>query len=457
MMCQTPRPKRPKVAAPTKPPPPRAGAAPPPAVETAAASTDATLAPSNNVPVLLKAADAILRTMDPRPKQWSLSKVHKWLEENPIGNGFGREFLLAAVDERLVMAEKAAKETEDELSLFNKKLIGKEPILRLIHALIDDDDIKIAYLVRLDVSSDRMVVENRNTPASKAASVWAIMSRKWNDLHFLPTTRRIDLHSDFYDPIAIDHDVMTPATPEKVKEKWDGLLHELKRGIANWERSGQGDSGYLEEEDEEEDVEGVENEGVEKNIPDFGTLNNRIQRALDSREAFFTRKESNLLYLWEVLEWHGLLVSSMQRLNTFAISTNGADGIPSIINDNPGDDSTTMTSFGEKSKVGTGRDDKKLQQLSQSIKDHATKMVPVARMKCVQRDQDCTYAMQAEVRSSLCSLAAEKRQMIIQMQAEKANNNAIMAKVYSDLIVEIENKEIEETNLLNQAAITTPQ
>ena len=84
-------------------------------------------------------------------------------------------------------------------------------------------------------------------------------------------------------------------------------------------------------------------------------------------------------------------------------------------------------------------------------------MVFVARMKCVQRDQDCTYAMQAEVRSSLRSLAAEKRQMIIQMQAEKANNNAVMEKVYSDLIVEIENKEIEEANLLNQAAITTPQ
>ena len=75
----------------------------------------------------------------------------------------------------------------------------------------------------------------------------------------------------------------------------------------------------------------------------------------------------------------------------------------------------------------------------------------------LQRDQDRTYAMQAEVCSSLHSLAAEKRQMIIQMQAEKANNNAVMEKVYSDLIVEIENKEIKETNLLNQAAITTPQ
>ena len=81
------------------------------------------------------------------------------------------------------------------------------------------------------------------------------------------------------------------------------------------------------------------------------------------------------------------LFSSMQRLNTFAISTNGTDGIPSIFNDHPGEDST-MPSVGKKSKAGTARDDKKLQQLSQSIKDHATKMVSVSKMKCVQHDQD---------------------------------------------------------------------
>jgi hypothetical protein len=48
------------------------------------------------------------------------------------------------------MAEKAAKEMEEESSLFNKRWIGKEPILWLIHALIDDDNIKRAYLVRVE-------------------------------------------------------------------------------------------------------------------------------------------------------------------------------------------------------------------------------------------------------------------------------------------------------------------
>ena len=105
-------------------------------------------------------------------------------------NRIWQEFLLAAVDERLVIAEKAAKETEEESSFFNKRWIGKEPILWLIHALIDDDDIKRAYLVRLDVSSDCMVIENHNTPESKAASVWAMMSPKWNNPQFSPTTMK---------------------------------------------------------------------------------------------------------------------------------------------------------------------------------------------------------------------------------------------------------------------------
>ena len=41
-----------------------------------------------------------------------------------------------------------------------------------------------------------------------------------------------ELHSDFGGPIVIDHNVisdLTVATVEKVKDKWPGLLHGLKR------------------------------------------------------------------------------------------------------------------------------------------------------------------------------------------------------------------------------------
>jgi hypothetical protein len=129
--------------------------------------------------------------------------------------------------------------------------VGKEPILWLIHALVDNDVIKHAYLERFDVPSDRMVIENRNTPETRAACCWAMMAVKWNDPHFPPSLILMsELHSDFGEPIVIDHDVisnLTVATSEKVKDKWSGLLHGLKQQIEKWERSDQGDGGYIDD------------------------------------------------------------------------------------------------------------------------------------------------------------------------------------------------------------------
>jgi hypothetical protein len=64
--------------------------------------------------------------------------------------------------------------------------------------------------------------------------------------------------------------------------------------------------------------------------------------------------------------------------------------------------------------------------------------------------------MQAEIRASLCSLGAEKRQMTIQMQAEKVKRNKTMKSVYADVIAESKEKEKQEISLLNECT-TTPQ
>ena len=62
--------------------------------------------------------------------------------------------------------------------------------------------------------------------------------------------------------------------------------------------------------------------------------------------------------------------------------------------------------------------------------------------------------MQAEIRASLRSLGAEKRQMMIQMQAEKVKKNKTMETVYGDAIADIEEKEKQEIALLNECTIT---
>ena len=203
-----------------------------------------------------------------------------------------------------------------------------------------------------------------------------------------------------------------------MKDKWSGLLHGLKQQIEKWERSGQGDGGYIDNDAFGDDDEDETRRPAHK----FGKLSNRSQGGLDSRAAFFRDKESYLLYLWEVLECNGLLVSSMQRLNGLAAAANGADGIPSVVGAaKPGDDSSVTTADGAKHS-----NTQKMKDLSMTINEHGKKMVSVAKMKCNQQEKDRneqekdrSYAMQAEIRASLRSLGAEKRQMTIQMQAEK--------------------------------------
>ncbi len=86
-----------------------------------------------------------------------------------------------------------------------------------------------------------------------------------------------------------------------------------------------------------------------------------------------------------------------------------------------GDNSSVTTADGD--KHGNSQ---KMKDLSTTIIEHCKKMVSVAKMKCNQREKDRnerekdrSYAMQAEICASLCSLGAEKRQMMIKMQAEK--------------------------------------
>ncbi len=174
------------------------------------------------------------------------------------------------------------------------------------------------------------------------------------------------MHSDFGGPTVIDHVVisdLTAATAEKVKDKWLGLLHGLKQQIEKWERSSQGDGGYI-----DDDAFGDDKDET-RPAPKFGKLSNRSQGALDSRAAFFRDKESYLLYLWEVLEGNGLHVSSMQRLNELAAAANGADGIPSVVGAaKPGDDSSVTTADGD--KHGNSQ---KMKDLSTTIIDHGKK------------------------------------------------------------------------------------
>ena len=82
-------------------------------------------------------------------------------------------------------------------------------------------------------------------------------------------------------------------------------------------------------------------------------------------------------------------------------------------------------------------------------------MASVAKMKVDQHEKELSYAKQSKVCNSIRTLGSKKRQLMIQMLAEKVTNNN-MAKVYADAIAEIDQK-LEQENALLVKSTTTSQ
>jgi hypothetical protein len=122
----------------------------------------------------------------PCPSQWNISKAQMWLIDNPVTNAEDRAFIFSAIEETIATGARATLERSSMMDLFNKKWPGKEPILRLIHTLVDNNSIKHTYLQHFDFPLNRMVIENHNTAESRAACCWMMMADKWDDPTFCP-------------------------------------------------------------------------------------------------------------------------------------------------------------------------------------------------------------------------------------------------------------------------------
>ena len=60
--------------------------------------------------------------------------------------------------------------------------VGKYPYLRLIHCIVDNDDIKDAFIHRNKTTRGRSEIENRN----HTVSVWSKIADTWNNPSDLP-------------------------------------------------------------------------------------------------------------------------------------------------------------------------------------------------------------------------------------------------------------------------------
>lgn len=185
----------------------------------------------------------------PRPKAWKLDKLLEWLDSHPICAEDDIEYLRATVNNRKKEVEDTTQFSASNNTAEQRNWTGKQPHLRLIHCLIDNDEVKQAYLRRNDIPQGRLHIDNRNSVEKRNKSVWEMMADQFNDPDFNPVTEELPmLHSDFINSEDIGYSTVediSQATPEKCQSKFTAMILQMNRCITKWERSGQGEGGHL--------------------------------------------------------------------------------------------------------------------------------------------------------------------------------------------------------------------
>lgn len=112
---------------------------------------------------------------------------------NPVTEFQDVEYLIKMADQRKTLANAARKNNEDSLDDWK----GKIPILRVVEALVQNDDAKRAFLTCRDIALGRHAVDGHNSIEKRPLTVWEMVSDWWNDPGFNPVTEIVsDLHTD---------------------------------------------------------------------------------------------------------------------------------------------------------------------------------------------------------------------------------------------------------------------
>ncbi len=203
------------------------------------------------------------------------------------------------------------------------------------------------------------------------------------------TSVKLDTHSNFAWPIYYAFKTfsdMQPATPEKVKEKWNLMNLAPKRVIQKWEESNQDFCGLIDKEDVSEEDDGYDdNYGNQEDANNdnncakgcvFWSLSNRSQQSLDLRQKIVDGRSTYLLYLWDMLWEQGLFQLSMQQLKEGIGSGNGHLRVLLVIRGKCNIDNNDSLGLLPKRSNST----KNMSKLGASITKHAESMVIMAKI-----------------------------------------------------------------------------
>jgi membrane-associated HD superfamily phosphohydrolase len=220
----------------------------------------------------------------------------------------------------------------------------------------------------------RLSLENRNSDLSRDISFWEDISNIWNDPEYTPTT---ELFNNNLQQTEIPHSkvaTLAKATPEKCQSRFNAVVLNLKRIITMWERSGQGEGGFLHEEEE-----------AQLGMNEFGSLAGRSENALSNRANFVGGNGKHFLYLWDLIDKYNLMKTCTQIIGSEFAAASGDnvriiyDSKRAQLKDDEDDDASSMSSKQIKSEMST---------FGGSIMKLATNNVMIAKMKAMEREKD---------------------------------------------------------------------
>jgi hypothetical protein len=238
-------------------------------------------------------------------------------------------------------------EMAEQQALLEGNWVGPDPIIRLFHCIIDHSHILQKFLTRLQ-SMSCLSLENRNSDLSRDISVWEDISNVWNDAQYTPTT---ELFNNNLQQTEIPHSkvaTLAKATPEKCESIFNAVVLNLKRFITMWERSGQGEGGFLHEEEE-----------AQLGMNEFGSLAGRSENALSNRANFVGDNGKHFLYFWDLIDKYDLMKTCMQIIGSEFAASSGDnvriiyDSKRAQLKDDEDDDASSMSSKQTKSEMST--------------------------------------------------------------------------------------------------------
>ena len=167
---------------------------------------------------------------------------------------------------------------------------------------------------------------------------------------------------------------------------------------------------------------------------------------------FFDKWNTYLLYLWEVLDEHNLVQSTMQQLLEGVGAGNGNNGVPSVVGGRRQSDENDSLSSSKKSKTAN-EDAAAFEKLSSSIESHSKSLVAAAKISAAEQAKNRIQSRASEIQGRVNSLRDSKRDMAIRLMTaniQQVTVDAILAQMTSI------DKEIASLTVELNSIMTTP-